>query len=330
MSMQIKKLLKTNEFFLFMVIVLFCVVFGFINPAFFSLGNWFDILKSMIETGILAMGVLVVLISGGFGMSFMAVAVFAMHLICLYFGKYVNDAPLWFLLLCGMAVGMILGVCNSFFVAKCKLPPFIVTLGTSNIISGLCLAFIGSKQVNNIPAALISFSRWNVISVENAAGGRANLHGGIIILAVAAVLTTILLSKTMLGRSIYCLGGNPFSCIRVGFQNNKIIVFVYAFMGTLAGLSGLLHASFQRMSNPYDMVGNELNVIAAVVIGGPRVGGGYGNTVGTILGVLLITMVNNSLVMLRIPTFWQKAVVGLVIILGTAIQIFRYRASRGK
>ena len=101
-------------------------------------------------------------------------------------------------------------------------------------------------------------------------------------------------------------------------------------MGTLAGLSGLLHASFQRMSNPYDMVGNELNVIAAVVIGGPRVGGGYGNTVGTILGVLLITMVNNSLVMLRIPTFWQKAVVGLVIILGTAIQIFRYRASRGK
>ena len=177
---------------------------------------------------------------------------------------------------------------------------------------------------------MISFSRWNVISVENAAGGRANLHGGIIILAVAAVLTTILLSKTMLGRSIYCLGGNPFSCIRVGFQNNKIIVFVYAFMGTLAGLSGLLHASFQRMSNPYDMVGNELNVIAAVVIGGPRVGGGYGNTVGTILGVLLITMVNNSLVMLRIPTFWQKAVVGLVIILGTAIQIFRYRASRGK
>ena len=274
--MQIKKLLKTNEFFLFMVIVLFCVVFGFINPAFFSLGNWFDILKSMIETGILAMGVLVVLISGGFDMSFMAVAVFAMHLICLYFGKYVNDAPLWFLLLCGMAVGMILGVCNSFFVAKCKLPPFIVTLGTSNIISGLCLAFIGSKQVNNIPAALISFSRWNVISVENAAGGRANLHGGIIILAVAAVLTTILLSKTMLGRSIYCLGGNPFSCIRVGFQNNKIIVFVYAFMGTLAGLSGLLHASFQRMSNPYDMVGNELNVIAAVVIGGTGVGGGKG------------------------------------------------------
>ena len=330
MSMRIKNLVKTNEFFLFMIIILLCAIFGMINPAFFSLGNWFDILKSMIETGILAMGVLVVLISGGFDMSFMAVAVFSMHLICLYFGKYANDVPFYLLLLCGMAIGMVLGICNSFFVAKCKLPPFIVTLGTSNIISGLCLAFIGSKQVNNIPAAFIDFSRWNIISVENAAGGKANLHGGILILVAVVVLSTVLLSKTMLGRSIYCVGGNPFSSIRIGFQNSKILVFVYAFMGTLAGLSGLLHASFQRMSNPYDMVGNELNVIAAVVIGGPRVGGGYGNTIGTILGVLLITMVNNSLVMLRIPTFWQKAVVGLIIILGTTIQIFRYRRSRGK
>lgn len=328
--MQIKNLVKTNEFFLFMIIGLLCMVFGFINPAFFSLGNWFDILKSMVETGILAMGVLVVLISGGFDMSFMAVAVFAMHFICLYFGKYLNSTPFWLLVLCGMVIGTILGVGNSFFVAKCKLPPFIVTLGTSNIISGLCLAFVGSKQVNNIPAALVDFSKWNIVSVENTIGGRANLHGGILILAVVVLLTTVLLSKTMLGRSIYCVGGNPFSSIRVGFQNNRILVFVYAMMGALAGLSGILHASFQRMSNPYDMVGNELNVIAAVVIGGPRVGGGYGNTIGTILGVLLITMVNNSLVMLRIPTFWQKAVVGIIIILGTTIQIFRYRRSRGK
>lgn len=328
--MQIKKIIKTNEFFLFMIIALLCVVFGLINPAFFSLGNWFDILKSMIETGILAMGVLVVLISGGFDMSFMAVAVFSMHFICLYFGKYLNGIPFIILLVCGMAIGMILGACNSFFVAKCKLPPFIVTLGTSNIISGLCLAFIGSKQVNNIPAALIDFSRWNIVSVGNAMGGKANLHGGILILAAVVVLTTVLLTKTMLGRSIYCVGGNPFSSIRVGFQNNKILVFVYGLMGALAGLAGILHASFQRMSNPYDMVGNELNVIAAVVIGGPRVGGGYGNTVGTILGVLLITMVNNSLVMLKIPTFWQKAVVGIIIILGTTIQIFRYRRSREK
>ena len=103
---------------------------------------------------------------------------------------------------------------------------------------------------------------------------------------------------------------------------------VYAFAGAISGMTGVMHASYQRMSNPFDLVGRELNVIAAVVLGGPRVGGGYGNTVGTLLGVLLLTLVENSLVMLKVPTFWQKAVVGVIIIVGTATQIYRYKKSK--
>jgi simple sugar transport system permease protein len=128
-----------------------------------------------------------------------------------------------------------------------------------------------------------------------------------------------------LGRKIYCVGGNPASSERLGFNNAAVLLFVYAFAGALAGTVGVMHASFQRMSNPFDLVGGELNVIAAVVIGGPRVGGGYGNTVGTMLGVLLITLINNSLVMLKIPTFWQKATIGFIIIAGTAAQLYRYK-----
>jgi simple sugar transport system permease protein len=106
-----------------------------------------------------------------------------------------------------------------------------------------------------------------------------------------------------------------------------ILAFAYAFLGALAGMTGVMHASFQRMSNPFDMIGGELTVIAAVTIGGPRVGGGHGSTSGTLLGVLLLTMINNSLVMLKIPTFWQLAVTGMIIILGTIMQIYRYKRS---
>ena len=328
--MNAKKITGSSEFFLLAVILVIFVLFGFVNPAFFSLGNFFDIAKSMVETGILAMGCLVVLVSGGLDLSFMAVAVFAMHSVSLFFGRHFNGAPLLLLLACGIAIGAAVGLINSFFIARLRLPSFIVTLGTSNVISGLCLAFIGSKQYNNIPASMIAFSRWNIVSIGNAAGGKSNLHGSVLILLAAVLVTTFLLRRTMLGRRIYCVGGNPVSASRIGIANAKVLVFVYCFMGAIAGLTGILHVSFQRMSNPYDLVGNELGVIAAVVIGGPRVGGGYGNTVGTILGVLLITMINNSLVMLRIPTFWQKAVVGMIIIIGTAVQILRYRRSRAR
>ena len=132
----------------------------------------------------------------------------------------------------------------------------------------------------------------------------------------------------MLGRKNYCIGGNSSASERVGISNTKTLVFVYAFAGALAGIAGILHASFQRMSNPFDMVGGELTVIAAVVLGGPRVGGGYGNTVGTMLGVLLITLINNSLVMIKVPTFWQKATIGAIIIIGTVAQTYRYKKSQ--
>ena len=325
--MNVRKLVRSNEFFLFAIIAVLCAVFGFINPSFFSIKNIFDLSKSMVETGILAMGCLVVMISGGLDLSFMAVAVFAMHTVSTVFGANYRDAPMVLLLLAGILIGALLGMFNSIFIARFRLPSFIVTLGTSNIIKGFLLAFIGSTQLNRIPAAMIAFSKNNLVSLETA-GGNATLHAGVLLLLSIATLTSFLLNKTMLGRSIYCVGGNPASSERVGFHNTRILVFVYGFAGAIAGFVGILHASFQRMSNPFDLVGGELNVIAAVVLGGPRVGGGYGNTAGTLLGVLLITLINNSLVMLKIPTFWQRAAIGVIIILGTVAQIYRFKKSQ--
>lgn len=323
--MKLNKIVKTNEFFLFVIIVALCLVFGAINPAFFSLTNIFDISRSLVETGIFAMGSLVVMISGGIDLSFMAIALFAMHSIARFGGTYFPDAPFWALLLIGVVIGALLGMMNAVFVGKFKLPAMIVTLGTSNIIKGFCQSFIGARQLNNIPSSMIAFSRFNILSLETADGGRANLHFGVLILLAVILVTTFILKKTTLGRSIYCVGGSESSAERVGFNPFLVLLFVYAFAGAISGMGGVIHASYQRMSNPFDLVGRELNVIAAVVLGGPRVGGGFGNTVGTLLGVLLLTLVQNSLVMLKVPTFWQDAVVGIIIIVGTATQIYRYK-----
>lgn len=320
-----KRIFRTNEMFLLIIIVVLCIVFGIINPAFFTLDNAFDISKSLVETGILAMGCLVVMISGGIDLSFMAVAVFSMHTIARFFGDYYNDAPFPLLMLVGIAIGAVLGMFNAIFVAKLKLPAMIITLGTCNIIKGFCQAFIGSRQINTIPESMIDFSRFNIISLTTADGGRANLHFGVVLLLAVILVTTFILKKTTLGRSIYCIGGSEASAERVGFKPILILLFVYAFAGALSGMTGVIHASYQRMSNPFDLVGQELNVVAAVVLGGPRVGGGYGNTAGTFLGVLMLTLVENSLVMLGVPTFWQDAVVGVIIIVGTATQIHRYK-----
>jgi simple sugar transport system permease protein len=113
-----------------------------------------------------------------------------------------------------------------------------------------------------------------------------------------AGLTALILKRTMLGRSIYALGGAPESALRVGVNVTGVQYFVYAYVGVLSGVAGIVHGSMARVANPFDLVGLELSVIAAVVLGGARLSGGHGTIVGTLLGVALIVVINNSLILL--------------------------------
>jgi simple sugar transport system permease protein len=121
----------------------------------------------------------------------------------------------------------------------------------------------------------------------------------------------------MLGRSIFAMGGSREAAARIGINVVGLQYFVYGFVGVLSGLAGIIHASLARVANPFDLVGLELSVIAAVVLGGARLSGGYGTITGTLLGVALIVVINNSLIMLGIPSTWQNVVIGLLILLGT-------------
>jgi len=128
-----------------------------------------------------------------------------------------------------------------------------------------------------------------------------------------------LLNHTMLGRSIYALGGSVESARRIGINVLRIQFFVYVYVGMLAGLAGIIHGSMSRMADPFSLVGQELSVIAAVVLGGARLVGGYGTLTGTLLGVALIVLVQNSLIVVGIPSTWQSVAIGLLILIGTGV-----------
>ena len=142
-----------------------------------------------------------------------------------------------------------------------------------------------------------------------------------------ALLIHLILTHTMIGRSVYAYGGSPEAAKRVGFNTRRTIFFVYCVAGALAGFAGLLHSSMIWLANPRDFVGLELDVIAAVVLGGASIFGGRGTVLGTLMGVFMLVMVKNSLIIMKVDTTWQRVVVGVIIIAATAITAWRDRKS---
>jgi Ribose/xylose/arabinose/galactoside ABC-type transport systems, permease components len=236
-----------------------------------------------------------------------------------YLAKAPKDTSIYTIFLIGMAMGAGLGCINAALIALFRLPTFVVSLGTTSAFAGFVHNFVGTKVNYNIPSAMTALSRWEIVTVNLESGGRVGLSGVIFVFIGFAVLTAFILNKTMLGRGIYALGGDPISAERVGLKVKSIQFFIFPFVGMLAGAAGIIHSSFMRNSRSTDLLGTELNVIAAVVLGGAGIGGGKGTVLGTLIGVVLITIVNNSLILMGISSFWQKVTTGAIVILAIGI-----------
>jgi simple sugar transport system permease protein len=147
---------------------------------------------------------------------------------------------------------------------------------------------------------------------------------------MVAVLIALLVRLTRLGRSIYAIGGSELASIRLGLPVVKVKFFVYVLIGLIAGITGIVHSSQARVANPFDLVGSELNVLAAVVLGGTRITGGRGSVFGTLVGVFLVTMINNSLVLLGVPSYWERCVIGLLVLIGAGVPILVQRVQHDR
>ncbi len=310
-----------NEIFLIIAIAVLSLVIGFSNPVFFSIATPFDLVRSSLIEILFAFGLLLVLVSGGIDISFPIVGIFAGYTSVVIMQTYGLDTySLWIPLVLAAIVGAILGSINALLIAGFGLPTLIATLGTAGMFRGFLLTYVGSAFLANIPLGLDQFATADLISIETSGGTLARLHVLVIPVLILAVAIAFLMRRTMFGRTIFAIGGSEESARRMGMNVRWAKAQLYILVGTLSGVAGVLFISLQRKADPYDLAGTELEIIAAVVLGGASIMGGYGTVTGTILGVLLINLIKDNLILLGVDGAWQRAAIGLMLLIGVCSQ----------
>ncbi len=327
-SRILARILATPQGVVLITVLVFALVLGIINPAFFSVATLIDLLRNSLVTGIFALGVMMVLASGGIDVSCTAIGAFAMYATMKIVLGVDVDLPIFAFFALSALIGAMLGLFNGLLIGILGLPTLIVTLGTLSLYRGVLLTFLGTTYITTVPREIIAFSRKVLVRMENAAGQMVSLPYSFLVLVGVAAVVAILINFTLFGRKIYAIGGSEEAAERIGIRVRHVKVMIYVLAGAIAGLAGMTHVTLSRMANPFDLVGMELNVIAAVVLGGARITGGYGTVTGTLLGVFVITMINTTLLMAGVPSYWQKVVIGGLIIVGTGLPIVIERLSR--
>lgn len=315
---------------LLIIIVVYSVFVTIKNPGFFQIQTVFDIIKTSSTTMIVAMGLLVVMISGGIDVSFMAIALFGSYT-SLYIMIQTGINNLAFAFAVSMAIGVVLGLVNAVLISWLKLPPFIITLGTQNLFHGIMTTFISDKSFGSgvLPECLHKFGQGTLFKVATA-NGSTGLTVSLIPVLIAGLATYFILRKTMIGRGIVAIGNDEESARRAGFNPFKIRLFVYAYSGALAGMMGIVYAAQVNALYPNKMVGDELMVVAAVVIGGTKITGGQGKIFGAVLGVLITYLLNSTLIMIGLSSSWNNLFVGAILVVAVTITSYQERVKNRK
>ncbi|TWT25419.1 ABC transporter permease [Planomicrobium sp. CPCC 101110] len=320
---KLKKSLVSTEFFVLVLIVLLAVFIEMQSGLFFTNNNLVDLLRSMIVPSIFALCAYLGFISTGPDVSFPLIAALSSYIATQFVVITGFQGSIAIVFLVAIAVGLVLGSINGFIIAKYNFPSLIVTLGTSTIFSGILLgAFEASRM--ELPATMADFGRQSLLAVTNAkAGIGSSLPMTFLIFVGLYIIVYFVLNHTMAGRGVFAVGGDETSAERAGF-NVKLIRFgVFTVSGAIAAIAGVCYTVESLYYLPTEFAGEEMIVIAAVILGGTRLMGGVGTLKGTILGTLLITIVTNSLILVGIPVYWQKFFIGAIIIIGTAISVIQ-------
>jgi simple sugar transport system permease protein len=234
-----------------------------------------------------------------------------------------NNILLAFALSC--SIGIFLGCINGILISRFRLQTLITTLGTLSIFHGALLTIFGSSAINagQLPPSYIEFGKLTIFRIAREDGSTFGLSIFVLIVVGVVILTWFILRFTVLGKSIYVIGGNEEAARRSGFNVEGIKLFIYSYVGFLAGIMGVMNAALIRFIDPTEIVGREINVIAAVVLGGASITGGKGSILGTLLGVLIISILNDNLVLIGLSSFWQRFFIGLIILAGAILTAVR-------
>jgi len=323
-ALALARFRRSHEFWLLIVVAVFSLALSLTTDSFLTLQNLFDLLTSNAFVGILAAGLLVVLVAGGIDISFTATASVAQYVTLTLANRYGLGWLAIFVL--AALVGIACGLVNALFITKLRISSIIVSIATLNIFYGLLIFFSGGRYITSLPKYFRDGVWW--FEYDDAAGTPYALNLQILVLAGAFLATWLLLNRTNLGRQIYAMGGNRDAAQRLGFHVFRLNCLVYGYLGLIAGIASLVQAQLAQSVTPTVLVGKELDVLAAVVLGGASLTGGVGTVFGAILGVALLAILQNGLVLIGVSSYWNQWFVGFIILCAVSITAWSDRRRR--
>ena len=314
-----------TETWLVIIIIMASAILSVFSEQYLTLVNAFDLLNSISINVIFAVGLLVVLISGGIDISF-AVAASVVQYLAFYVLSYLGGGN-WFIgFIVAGGLGIVLGFINAGLIHYFRIISIVVTIATFNVFFGLLMFVTKGVSLYDLPDwwtdRIIIFER------EMANGSWAELTLPAVVMFGAISATWFLITYTSIGRQIYAFGDNPEGARRIGISVVSVEFIAYGWMGMMAGIGGLMQAHLMQEIVPNALIGRELDVLAAVVLGGAALGGGRGTVLGCVLGVLLMAIIQNGLNLLGVTPFAFKAIVGVILLLAITLSNISFNELR--
>jgi len=304
-----------TERWLLVVILVVVVGLGLSTSTFLTLPNLFDLANASAVNIIFGVGLLVVLIAGGIDISFTVAASVVQYLVALSVGALAGgDWALGFALAALFGTG--LGCVNAFLIYRFRIVSIVVTIATYNLFFGLLMFLSGGVSLYDLPDWWTT--RLSLVGLDTAAG-RAELTLPVLVMAACVAATWVLLRRTSTGRQLYAMGDNPEAARRLGIGIGAAHFLAFGWLGLMAGIAGLMQAHYAQEVVPNALYGRELDVLAAVVLGGARLGGGRGAVLGVVLGIVLVAITQNGLNLLGISPYAFKMIIGAIILVAITL-----------
>ena len=306
---SIKKQFKENQNLGTIAALIILIVFvSVLNPAFLQVNNLLNLMRQLIINGFIALGMTFVILTGGIDLSVGSTLAFTS---AIFAGLLQNGMATGLAIVITLALGLALGLINGLLITKGKLAPFIVTLATMTIFRGLTLVYMDGRPISG-PKDDFAFQFL----------GKGQVFGipfQVILFLIVYIILSTLLNKTSHGRKIFAVGGNEKASFISGIKIDKVKVLVYVISALMAVVSGLVLTSRLNSAQPTAGSAYEMDAIAAVVLGGTSMTGGSGSLTGTLIGILILGVLNNGLNLLGVSSFYQQIVKGVVILIAVLI-----------
>ncbi len=296
-------------------IAIFVILFALASlftPNFIMAANLTNVVRQMVVVTLLAFGVTFVIILGHIDVSLGS----ALALCGCVAAAMKSTNSVFLAVAAGLAVGLASGIINGFIITKFMIPAFIMTLAMTTVARGSVLLFTGGRPITNL-GDFEEIGNGNILGF---------LPISIIILAFFFMISWLLLNKTKFGRHVYAVGGNSQAAIASGIDVNRVVRLAFIYNGVLAALAGIVLMSRMDSGQPAAGIGYEFDAITGVVVGGTSLSGGRGAISGTLIGSMIIAVINNNLNLLNVHSYWQQIAKGLIILVAVILDVYTKRS----